>query len=109
MGALESVSFSYGWSWWNITGYYRPAVEGRTYGPPEDCYPSEEAEFEMYEIVKDGVEYVPETQDEVDALEEYCILAAVEQAKEDEDRAVDDYIDGRRDWRWVDEDYYPEY
>ena len=30
-----------------ITGVFTPGDPGRTYGPPEDCYPPEGAEFEI--------------------------------------------------------------
>lgn len=34
--------------------HYRPHVPGRISGPPEDCYPAEEAEFEYTILNIDG-------------------------------------------------------
>ena len=41
-----------------VFGVFTPSDPGRTYGPPEDCYPPEGAEFEILNIVvkaKDGL------------------------------------------------------
>jgi hypothetical protein len=37
-----------------VKGAYTPAVPGRLYGPPEDCYPEEPSEFEIEEILVNG-------------------------------------------------------
>ncbi len=34
-----------------VFGVFTPSDPGRTYGPPEDCYPPEGAEFEIKKIV----------------------------------------------------------
>jgi len=47
-GELDEVSVE-------LEFYYRPGSPGKIYGPPENCYPPEPAEFEVYECrVIDG-------------------------------------------------------
>ena len=38
-----------------VEGWYTPAVPGKTYGPPEDCYPEEPSDFEIDDILVNGI------------------------------------------------------
>lgn len=38
-----------------VAGWYTPAVSGKLSGPPEDCYPEEPSEFEIEDILVEGV------------------------------------------------------
>lgn len=53
MGAVKSsmVSITVDGIDLEVLGDYTPAVKGRMYGPPEDCYPDEPAEFDMQEVL----------------------------------------------------------
>ena len=42
-----------------VFGVFTPSDPGRTYGPPEDCYPPEGAEFEIEELDFKEIERIP--------------------------------------------------
>jgi len=69
---------------------------GKSYGPPEFCYPSEPAEVEIVKVVVDG--------DEHDGTEIDCGLIKLADIEDDaimaaEDQAMDDY-DARADYKY---------
>lgn len=37
-----------------VEGDYTPAVAGKTYGPPENCYPEEPSSFDIEDIFVEG-------------------------------------------------------
>jgi hypothetical protein len=40
--------------WTIVVHEYRPAIPGRTYGPPEDCYPEDPAELDYTVFNENG-------------------------------------------------------
>jgi hypothetical protein len=84
-------------------GDYSPYVEGRIFGPPENCFPDEPAEFEATEVnilipLKDGkvkrLKCPIEISDMID--EEDLLWRANEQYSDDCMRLEDNYIESQR-------------
>jgi hypothetical protein len=87
-----------------IEGEVLPFVRGRTWGPPEDCYPDEGGTIEIVAVLLDGDLWDGElTPPEVAAACESLAAAAADQEPDDDDGYDDDYEpyydedDGRAD------------
>jgi hypothetical protein len=79
---------------------YVPADPGRTYGPPERCYPPQPAEVE-FEVLDERGRPDPALEAQMDdadtrAVEQEAIAAMEEQAQVDRDRAAEDRAEDRR-------------
>ena len=50
-----------------VTYRFIPGIPARTYGPPEDCYPGEAAEYDIQSVTLDGkeIELTNDEQEEV--------------------------------------------
>lgn len=80
-----------------------PYDPGRTYGPPEKCYPPEGGEVEIESVCKDGVEIPYEDWEKIGLysaearrIEDAALEKADKLAEESEGRAEDAY-DAKRD------------
>jgi hypothetical protein len=56
-----------------VDGHYTPGMEGRTWGPPENCYPAESAEAEIEMVWLGGHPWAgkltdAETEEAIEAL-----------------------------------------
>jgi len=81
-----------------------PGMPGKTYGRPEDCYPSEPAEVEIQKVVVDGEEHDgKEVSWELVRLEDIeadAVMAAEEKAKGEYETAMEDKAEAMREDGW---------
>lgn len=94
---MTSVNVTVNGTYFEVVGDFRPEVKARTYGPPENCYPGEPAEFRASEAWFDhqgtriGLHELPEgvvssamwAAIDVAALEA-CLLSAADWSPSDE-------------------------
>jgi hypothetical protein len=80
--------------------YYVPADPGRTYGPPERCYPPQPAvvDFDVLDEQGRPDSALESRMDDADtrAVEQEAITAMEEQIQADRDRAGEDRAEDRR-------------
>jgi len=84
-----------------IAGRYTPGLEGRTFGPPENCYPSEPAEAEIEALWMGGHPWAGTLTDEEEEAVIEALIASAEESISDGPDPDDDY-DSRCD---RDDDY----
>ncbi len=77
-----------------VEGSVSPVIQGKYWGPPERCYPTEGGEVEIETITRNGVKFAPElfTPDE---------LGSMEQQLADFAGSADDFDDDP----WTNEDF----
>lgn len=80
--------------------HYVPADPGRTYGPPERCYPSQPAVVD-FDVLDEQGRPDPALEAQMDdadvrAVEQEAIAAMEEQIQADRDRAAEDRAEDRR-------------
>jgi hypothetical protein len=99
---------------YQVLADYHPGVRGRTYGPPEECYPPEGPELDItgvYEVTPGAKPRVVDLEDFLDSLtseqfqdlegrlfseaEDACVSAADEAADRKFDEARDRMLEGR--------------
>ncbi|MGS1115984.1 hypothetical protein [Castellaniella sp. UC4442_H9] len=80
--------------------YYVPADSGRTYGPPERCYPPQPAavDFDVLDEQDQPDLALRDQMDDADtrAVEQEAIAAMEEQIQAERDRAAEDRAEDRR-------------
>lgn len=80
-----------------------PGNPGKSYGPPEFCYPSEPAEVEITKVTVDGDDHDGAEIDcgliKLADIEDDAIMAAGDQAMDDYDAAADARYDRMKDDR----------
>lgn len=94
-----------------IEGTYSPGDPGRTYGPPERCYPPEGAEFNPTEIkitdidgvVVEGGAFVDNMLDFYSEFADEIDTAADEAYRSKEEADIDDAADRIRDAKLADD------
>ena len=81
----------------SIEGSYSPGTPGKTFGPPENCYPSEPAEAEIELISFDGQPWTGELTSEENEAAVEALLAAGEDQDFMDGPDPDDAYDSRFD------------
>lgn len=79
----------YGETVFDVRCVYTPGTPGRTYGPPENCYPDEPADVE-YDVVCGGVSLT--------AAEVALFLGSERALRDSLIEEIEDDLDGRRDF-----------
>ena len=81
----------------SLVGHYTPGSPGRTYGPPEDCYPAEPEDVELEVALVDGKPFELTEHEEELALEELAVQAQEEMesdyddSENEEEESYEDY------------------
>ena len=92
---------------YRVVGNYSPGDPGKTYGPPENCYPPESAEVEITDVFElegktstriDIGDFLESLTDEQDSqLQEQLIMQGEEYGSDLEDEAAERKYDEMRD------------
>lgn len=96
---------------YRVVARYSPGLPGKTFGPPEDCYPPEQSEVECLEVFE--IDPVGRTQKRIDMgaflesltkeqdaeLQEHLLFGAEDFGTDQESAAADDAYDRMREDR----------
>jgi hypothetical protein len=85
--------------------HYSPGSPGKTYGPPENCYPPEEAEAEVEQVYLTSDETKTDIMPQLTAAVIEMLFEQACEAGEDDDadayeRAMEDKADAAREREW---------